>query len=126
MPSFAFIDFAGHLGKAPEQRDTSAGKVVSFPVAVGKRDEKPIWFRVSVWGKQGQNCMKYLEKGRAVYVRGRLSQREYEKDGGLRQSLEVSADAVQFLNAGDSKGGNARPPEREPGDDSWGEESTDF
>jgi single-strand DNA-binding protein len=63
-----------------------------------------------VWGAQGENCAKYLVKGRPVAIDGRLRWESWDaKDGsGKRSKVKIVADNVQFL--GDGKGGNdARP-----------------
>ena len=53
---------------------------------------------MTVWGAQGENCARYLSKGRPVAVDGRLEWREWEsQDGGKRQAVDIIADSVQFL-----------------------------
>jgi len=59
-----------------------------------------------VWGKQAENCEKYLSKGGQVYVEGRLRTSSYEKEGQKHWSTEIVADQVQFLGRkGDNQGG---------------------
>lgn len=85
-----------------------SGKTVcSFTVAVNRRrsqgDNQPEadFFRVSAWGKTGENCQQYLAKGRKVAVVGSVSVSSYEaKDGGgTRFSLDVFAQDVEFLSS---------------------------
>jgi single-strand DNA-binding protein len=53
---------------------------------------------VVVWGRQAENCVQYLQKGRPVYVEGRLQTRKWQdRDGNDRYSTEIVADRVQFL-----------------------------
>ena len=74
------ITIIGNLGGDPELQYTPNGKAVcNFSIAANrtytKNDEQvkeTTWFRVSVWGKQGENCNEYLRKGSLVYVTGRL------------------------------------------------------
>ena len=62
--------------------------------------DKPNYFDVTVWGAQGENCARYLSKGRPVAVDGRLEWREWEGDDGQkRQAIDIIADSVQFLSA---------------------------
>lgn len=107
MASFNKITIVGYLGKDPEIRylpDSTA--VCSFSVATtektkrgGESQEQTTWFRVAVWGKQGEACSQYLAKGSQVYIEGRLSQNDYtDRDGNRRSSLEVRANDVQFLD----------------------------
>jgi single-strand DNA-binding protein len=107
MASLNKIILIGNVGGDPEMRYTPNGKAVtSFTVATnhrystasGETREETDWFRISVWGKQGEMCNQYLSKGRQVYVEGRLHARNWEaQDGQMRTSLEVTADRVLFL-----------------------------
>ena len=114
----------GNLGQDPELREMDSGKkVCRLNVATTRRwrskdtneqVEETEWHRVSVWGPQADPCMKYLKKGRQVFVEGRLRTSSYEKDGIKRYSTEIVADTVQFIgNKGDAKpdsGGDSAPP----------------
>jgi single-strand DNA-binding protein len=110
------VVLTGNLTKDPELRSTSSGtSVCSLRLAVNtsKKDsasgqwvEKPNFFDITVWGAQGENCAKYLSKGRPVAVDGRLEWREFtDKDGNNRQAVEIWADSVQFLGGRDDSGG---------------------
>ena len=97
----------GNLTRDPELRTTSSGdSVCSFTVAVNRRrrsnaeagQPEADFFRVSAWRQLGENCAKYLAKGRKVCVIGPVSCRTYVgNDGQTRASLEVQADDVEFL-----------------------------
>jgi single-strand DNA-binding protein len=105
----------GHLGADPEMRYTSSGTgVCELRLATnenwtdknGQKQERTEWHRVIVWGKQGENCSKFLSKGRQVYVEGRLQTRSWEdKEGNKRYTTEVIANDVRFLSGGGSGGG---------------------
>jgi single-strand DNA-binding protein len=75
--------------------------------AEGQWEDAPNYFDVTVWGQQGENCKKYLSKGRGVAIDGRLRWREWnDKDSGQkRQAVDIIAETVQFLSGGDG-GGN--------------------
>ena len=57
------------------------------------------FFRVSAWNKMGENCQKYLTKGKKVAVVGSVSVHTYQaQDGTTKASLEVFAQDVEFLS----------------------------
>lgn len=101
------LTIIGNLTRDPETRTLSSGKTIcSFTVAVNRRrhaDGQPEadFFRVSAWDKLGENCARYLAKGRKVAVVGPVSVSTYEaKDGsGTRFTLEVQAQDVEFLSS---------------------------
>lgn len=98
------LTIIGNLTRDPETRTTGNGKTVcNFDVAVNKKTadgDKPTYFRVAAWGKTGEVCQQWLEKGRKVAVTGEVSARAYMgKDGEPKCSLEVMANNVEFLSA---------------------------
>lgn len=93
------LTIIGNLTRDPETRETSAGDVTDFTVAVNNKDDAD-FFRVSAWGDIGANCAKYLSKGSKVAVIGRVSAHAYTtKEGTPAASLDVSAARVEFLNS---------------------------
>ena len=104
------LTIIGNIVKKPELRVTSAGiSVCSFTVAVNRRrtanNQNPgaDYFSVSAWRQLGENCAKFLDKGRKVAVVGAVSVRTYQaQDGTTRASLEVTADDVEFLSSASS------------------------
>ena len=111
----------GRLTRDPELRYTSGSQmaVATFTIAIDRPvragGEKQTDFpRVTVFGKQAENCEKYLAKGRLVGVQGRLQTGSYtNKDGATVYTTDVVADRVEFLEWGDrpqggSQGGFAR------------------
>ena len=69
-------------------------------------EDVPNYFDVSVWGAQGENCQRYLSKGRGVAVDGRLQWREWtDGDGNKRQAVDIVAENVQFLGGGNGGSG---------------------
>ena len=102
----------GNLTADPELRTIPSGvNVCTFTVAVNRRytsnkdDRQTDFFRVAAWRQLGENCSRFLSKGRKVCVVGEVSARAFEgKDGTLRASLEVTADDVEFLSPRESTG----------------------
>jgi single-strand DNA-binding protein len=110
------VVLTGNLTRDPELRSTPSGtSVCSLRVACNTRRkdasgewvDKPNYFDVTVWGRQGENAAQYLEKGRPIAVDGRLEWREWEdQNGNKRQAVDIIADSVQFLGGRDGGGGD--------------------
>ncbi len=96
----------GNLTSDPELRTTSTGiSVCTMNVAVNRRfanangERQTEYFRVTAWRQLGENCARFLTKGRKVSVIGEVTARAYEgKDGVARASLEVTAEEIEFLS----------------------------
>jgi single-strand DNA-binding protein len=110
------VTLVGRLTRDPELRHTGGGDpICSIRLAVSSRsrDEGGNWgdrsnyFDVTVFGRQAETASTYLAKGRRIGVDGRLSWREWQaQDGSKRQSVEVIANDVFFLDSrGDGGGG---------------------
>jgi single-strand DNA-binding protein len=107
----------GNLGADPEMRYMADGTAMtSFRVAAsrnfngpdGERREETEWFSVTAWRKLAEQCSQYLQKGRKVYVEGRLHTRSWDTpEGEKRYRTEVVADRVLFI---DRAGGSAPLP----------------
>ena len=107
MANINRVVITGNLTRDPELRTTPSGtSVCSIRIASNTRrkdasgewGEKANYFDVTVWGAQGENCHRYLAKGRPIALDGRLEWREWQdKEGNNRQSVEIVADNVQFL-----------------------------
>lgn len=103
------VTIVGNLGRDPEVRYAQSGMAIcKLSVAVTERvkdgdewKEATEWFRVTIFGKQAENAGQYLQKGRSVYVEGRLKTDKYkDKDGVEKTSTEVVANTIQFLGGG--------------------------
>ncbi len=115
MASVNKVILVGNLGRDPELRYIPSGQAVAnFTLATndrwrdkeGNNQERTEWHRIVVWGKSAENCAQYLQKGRSVYIEGRLQTREWEdKDGNKRQTTETIAQTVQFLGGRGGAGG---------------------
>lgn len=108
------VILVGRLGKEPEVRTLDNGaKVASFPLATsesyndkntGERKEITEWHNIVMWRGLAELAEKYLEKGREVYIEGRLQTRTYEQDSVTKYRTEIIANQMQFLG---SKGDNS-------------------
>jgi single-strand DNA-binding protein len=110
MASLNKVFLVGNLGADPELRRTNNNNAVAtLNLATkefrsdrdGNRQEYTEWHRVVVWGRQAENCAKYLAKGRPVMIEGRLQTRAWEdKNGVKRYTTEIVANNIQFLSSG--------------------------
>ncbi len=96
----------GNLGKDPEIRTTPSGsKVANFNIATSEKYtnvnnvkvEKTEWHRIVMWKGLAEIAEKYLKKGSKVYVEGKLTTREWEKDGSKRYTTEIVVNQMQML-----------------------------
>lgn len=111
----------GRLTRDPEVRYTASTQmaVATFTVAIDrpvraggkKQTDFP---RVTVFGKQAENCEKYLAKGRLVGVQGRIQTGSYQnKDGVTVYTTDVIADRVEFLEYANNQSTGGRNSARE-------------
>jgi single-strand DNA-binding protein len=106
MRSVNKLILVGNLAADPEIRQTAKGTTVAtFPVATnrdftsnGEKKKVTDFHRVVAWGKLGEICGKYLEKGKAVYIEGMVINRAFEKEGERRYVTEIRADEVNMLS----------------------------
>jgi single-strand DNA-binding protein len=108
------IFLTGNLGRDPEMRYTPNGTAVTrFSVATnetwtdqnGQRQDRTIWWGVSVWGKQGEAVSEHLRKGSQVFIEGRMDPDPESggprlwtgRDGQTRASFDIVAQSVKFV-----------------------------
>ncbi|RJQ41340.1 MAG: single-stranded DNA-binding protein [Anaerolineaceae bacterium] len=106
MASLNRVQLIGRLGKDPDSRKTPKGTTyTTFSLAVDRKwkdkkselHQETDWFNVEAWGKVGEICQKYLEKGKLVYLEGRLRTRKYEHEGITRYFTTVVLSTLQML-----------------------------
>ena len=96
----------GHLGKDPELRSLDGGvSVTSFPLATsetfnkdGQKVEQTEWHNIVMWRGLADLAAKFLQKGKLVYIEGKLRTRSFEDKGGIKKyTTEVVADNFTML-----------------------------
>jgi len=105
MPALNKVQLIGRLGKEPELRKTPKDISFSvFSVAVdrvwkskGETKKDTDWFNVEAWGKLGEICQKFLQKGQLVYIEGALRTTKYDHEGETRYFTKVIANRMQML-----------------------------
>ena len=107
----------GNLTRDPELSQLPSGvSVCKFGLAVNRNftnssgEREVDFFNITAWRGLGENCAKYLSKGRKVSVVGNIQVRNYEdKDGNKRTAVDIVAEDIEFLSRNDdgdaSRGG---------------------
>ena len=123
------VILVGRLGRDPEVRYTPNGvPVANFSIATseewkdketGEKRERTEWHRIEAWRRLGEICGDYLNKGKQVYIEGKLQTDAWEdRDGNKRYTTKIVAQSMQMLDSA-GKGGSAesvdeRHPVEEP------------
>lgn len=111
----------GHLGKDPEVSVVGDGiKVAKFSLATsesyvkdGKKIEQTEWHNIVAWRGLAEVCENYLQKGKQIYLEGKIRTRSYEdKEGVKKYATDIVADSIQMLGKkSDDAGSNKSDPE---------------
>src|ERR1700752_3307658 len=104
------VVLTGNLTRDPELSAKGGGRsICKLGIAVNTRrknsdgnwEEKPNYFRVTVFGRQAESSHNYLKKGRAVAIDGRIEWSQWGREGQKRESVDIIAHPVQFLGGRD-------------------------
>ncbi len=100
------VILVGHLGKDPEVRHLDGGvSVASFPLATsesynkdGRKVEQTEWHNIVMWRGLADVAAKYLQKGKLVYIEGKLRTRSFEDKTGIKKyTTEIVAENFTVL-----------------------------
>ena len=100
------VSIIGRLTRDPELRysENSRTAIARFTLAVDRptrqgEDKKADFPNIVVFGKQAENCDKYLEKGSLVGITGRIQTGSYQNKNNMTiYTVNVIATNVQFLS----------------------------
>ena len=108
----------GRLGKNPELKYTQGGSpVCSFSIATdenwkdaaGEKQQRTTWHAIVAWNKLAEICGQYLEKGKLIYVEGKIQIREWEdKEGGKRKTTEIVINNMTMLSSPNANSGSEK------------------
>lgn len=114
----------GNLTRDPESRTTPSGATVTtFSVATnmtwtdssGQRQEKVEFHNVVAWRKLAEICATYLQKGKQVFIEGRLQTRDWTDQQGVRKyRTEIIAENMVMLGSPGGNQGGGRPQQARP------------
>lgn len=112
MPDINSVIIVGNLIKDPSFRTTTSGvPVANFTIASNRKfkdnsgqiKEDVCFIGVVAWYKLAESCYENLRKGSAVLVEGELQSRSWKtEDGFNRNTIEIKARRIQFLNRRES------------------------
>lgn len=116
MASVNKVILIGNLTRDPEVRYTPKGNAVAelglainrfFTQDNGEKREETTFVDVTLWGRQAELAQQYLQKGRPVYIEGRLQLDSWEdkQSGQKRSKLKVVGEVMQFLGGREGGGG---------------------
>lgn len=102
----------GRLARDPELSYTpnTNTAVCRFTLAVDRprregKDQGADFLRITVFGRQAENCNRYLAKGRQAAVHGRIETGSYKnQNGDTVYTTDIIADNVEFLGSGQNDG----------------------
>src|SRR5690606_27663143 len=95
------ITIYGRLGKNPELRQTKKDKpFCTFTLAEPiDGSDAPRWHNVVMWDKESEHWAEVLKKGMSIFVRGRISDKEFKNEKGeIKKYQEVNADSIGFVS----------------------------
>ena len=102
MPALNQATLIGYVGTDAELKETKAGPVAAFRLAVTERrgeEDITTWFNVELWGDRAKKLAPHITAGRLVAVVGPIRVDEWEDEDGVRhQRTKILADRFQFLD----------------------------
>ena len=117
LPEINRVTLSGRLTRDPDKRYASDGTEVTrfrlafhrrFRSSDGKWSEHTGYVEVVCYQRLAEVCAQYLRNGSPVLVEGRLQMREWATERGeKRQSLELRAESVHFLEKAPADGETA-------------------
>lgn len=108
MSSVNKVILIGRLGKDPDVRTFETGvKKASFSMATseyrkdkdGNRVELTEWHNIICWRNLAENAEKYLNKGKMIYLEGKLRTRSWEDNGIKHFITEIEANTFTILSS---------------------------
>ena len=106
MPNLNKVILIGHLTRDPETKAVSETSVTNFGIATnhkwksksGEQKEEVYFGECQAWGTRGETIARYVKKGDALYVEGRLRLEQWDgKDGTKQSRTRIEVEDFQFL-----------------------------
>ena len=112
------VTLIGRLTKDPDVRYTNDNNAITnFTLAVDRpfsKEKVTDFHRIVAFGKLGETCGKYLEKGKKIAIQGRIQNRSFEtKTGDKVQVTEIVAETMEFLDSKSSNNDERPAPKKQ-------------
>ena len=110
MASLNVCSFTGRAGRDPETRYFESGSMVAeFSIAVDgwKRDSKPLWLNLKIWGKTAQIAADYVKKGSMIAVSGQLESETWTDKGSGEEKSKIILNVKELTLLGSKQDGQA-------------------
>jgi single-strand DNA-binding protein len=100
------VQLIGNVGKDPDVKTLQDGKKVATVVLAtndyyyndkNEKVEQTEWHTAVAWGKQAEIIEKYVTKGKEIALEGKLTHRNYDKDGIKRYVTEIVVSELLLL-----------------------------
>jgi len=111
------VQLIGRLTKDPIVRWTNDMAIATFTMAIDRPPKKDgtketDFPRITVFGRQAENCEKFIGKGSLIGIQGRIQTGSYtNKNGDKVYTTDVIADRVEFLEW--TKSNDQKQPEQQ-------------
>ncbi len=108
----------GNVGKDPEVKHLDSGLTITkFPLATSetyRKDNEKVtsteWHNIVLFKGQAEVAEKYVKKGDALYIEGKIRTRSWDdQDGNKRYMTEIVGNNMQMLGGGNTKNTEAPP-----------------
>lgn len=121
--NFNKVLLAGNLTRDPELKHVGESAVCGFSIAVnekwtdsrsGEKKESVSFIDCEAWGKTAESIAKYFNKGKPIFVEGKMKQDTWEDktDGSKRSKIKVNVLGFQFVGSKSDGEGEAPSPNR--------------
>lgn len=112
MATLNLCQFIGNVGKIETRFAPSGDAITNISLACneswrdkdsGEKKESTEWVRVVMFGKLAEIAQKYVTKGSAIYVSGKMTTRKWQNKEGVEQyTTEIRANQMQMLGSRES------------------------
>jgi single-strand DNA-binding protein len=100
------VTLIGNVGTEAELKQTNTGKSYArFSLATSEnyKDANGVWQKVTewhnctAWGDLAARASEVANKGALIFVEGKITSREYEKDGQRHRTTEIQVNTIRAL-----------------------------